>query len=99
MSWYKIVLTTEQIEQQQVLLGIQDKFIKLFMQANGPSDMAMFSDNDYIDGKISIYFTPGCHPACGNIISEHGGSECEAPSVEHVSLLAGNDDAEDLLDD
>lgn len=99
MSWNKIVLTLEQIEKQGVLQSLEGKFIQLFMQANGPSDMAIFSDNDYTDGKISIYFSPGCSPACGNIISEHNGSECDPPSIEHVTLVAGNDDAEDLLAD
>lgn len=99
MSWKKIVLTVEQIEKQQVLRALEEKFIKIFMQANGPSDMAIFSDNDYVDGKISIYFTPGCSPACGNIISEYGGTDCDPPSIEHVSLITGNDDAEDLLED
>ena len=98
MSWHKISLTLEQIEKQGVLQQIEKQFEQIYLTAQGPSDMAMFSDNDYTDSHINIYFTPGCSPACDALISKYQGEGCPAPDVEQVSLVTGNDDAEDLLD-
>lgn len=97
MSWKRVSFTVNQIEEDAALNKLEDKFEDIFMAANGPSDMAIFSDNDYTDGTISIYFTPGCEPDCKNLIMHYGGQECEPPDIEHVFLLSGNDDATDLL--
>lgn len=98
MSWNKVLFTLEQIEQERALLALEKKFEQLYMDADGPSDMAIFSDNEYQDNKINIYFAPGCNPSCDGLISEYNGEECQAPNVAHVSLVTGNDDAEDLLE-
>ena len=97
MAWNKVVLTTEQIEEQFALKKLEKEFEKLFIAADGPSDMALFSDNEYKDGKIAIYFAPGCNPHCAGLISQYAGEECDPPSIDHVFLLDGNDDALDLL--
>lgn len=97
MSWNKVVLTTAQIEEQHALEKLQKQFEKLYISADGPDEMALFSDHEYIDGKISIYFTPDCSPSCNDLISEHGGETCEPPTIDHVFLLDGNDYALDLL--
>ena len=97
MAWNKVTLTTTQIEEQRALQKLEKEFEKLFIAANAPGDMALFSDNEYQDGKISIYFTPGCNPHCVSLINQYHGEECDPPSLEHVFLLDGNDDALDLL--
>jgi len=97
MSWHKSTLTTEQIEEQQALVKLEDEFEKLFMEADGPEDMALFSDNNYIGDAISIYFSPGCNPSCEALISQYEGKECDPPARGDVFLLAGDDDACDLL--
>lgn len=97
MTWNKVVLTSEQIEQEQALKKLEKQFEKLFLAAGGPEDMALFSDNEYHDGHIGIYFTPGCNPHCADLIAEYGGQECEPPALSHVFVLDGNDDALDLL--
>lgn len=97
MAWNKVVLTTEQIEEQRALEKLEKQFEKLFIATNAPEDMALFSDNDYKDGKITIYFTPGCNPHCADLISQYAGEECDPPALDHVFLLDGNDDALDLL--
>ncbi len=97
MSWHKATFTTEQIEEQQSLVKLEDQFEKLFMVAEGPADMALFSDNNYTGDTISIYFTPGCNPSCDELISQYKGTECDPPVRGGVFLLAGNDDACDLL--
>lgn len=97
MSWYKTSFTLEQIEQERILMELEKQFEQIYLTAQGPSDMALFSDNEYTDNRINIYFTPGCSPACDNLIKKYSGEECPAPDVEQVSLVTGNDDAEDLL--
>ena len=97
MPWHKVLFTFDQIEQERALLDLSNRFEQIYIQAQGPSDMALFSDNEYTDNKINIYFTPGCSPACDHLIAEFDGQECEAPDVEYVSIVTGNDDAEDLL--
>lgn len=97
MTWNRVLLTTNQIEQQHALEKLEKSFEKLFIKAGGPEDMALFSDNDYLDNKIHIYFTPGCNPHCASLISQYGGEECDPPSLGQVFLLDGNDEAMDLL--
>ena len=97
MSWHKVQLTYDQIETGRVLQDLSKKFEKIYIDFDGPSDMALFSDNEYQDNRINIYFSPGCSPACDYLIAEYKGQECEAPNVEHVTIVTGNDDAEDLL--
>ena len=97
MAWYKVSFTNEQIEGQAMLNKLENEFTTCYMAADGPSDMALFSDNDYQDGRISIYFTPGCETNCANLISEYGAEACEPPDTSDVFLLTGNDDALDLI--
>ena len=97
MSWMRVTFTVHQIEEDGILVELEDKFEDIFMAADGPSDMAIFSDNDYTDETISIYFTPGCEPDCEDLILFYDGEECDPPDIEQVFLLAGNDDALDLL--
>ncbi len=97
MSWNKVVLTTGQIEEQHALEKLEKQFEKKFIAADGPEDMALFSDNEYSDGRIGIYFTPGCSPHCDELIAEYNGEACEPPPLSRVFLLDGNDDALDLL--
>ena len=97
MSWKRVSFTVNQIEKDGALNELEDQFENLFMEAEGPSDMAIFSDNDYKDDTISIYFTPGCGSNCESLITFYDGEDCDPPGIESVFLLAGNDDAMDLL--
>ncbi len=97
MTWNKVLLTTEEIEVQRALQKLQKQFEKLYIEADGPDDMALFSDHKYKDGKITIYFTPDCKPSCDDLISQFSGQECDPPTIDHVFLLDGNDYALDLL--
>lgn len=97
MPWNRVTFTIEQIEEEGILNEMEDQFETVFMESEGPSDMAIFSDNDYTDETISFYFTPGCEPGCENIILFFDAEECEPPDIDEVFLFAGNDDALDLL--
>lgn len=98
MTWHKVLLTKKQIEEEQVLMQMERQFEQSYIAAEGPSDMALFSDDEYQDDTIHIYFSPGCSPSCDELITQHGGEECDPPKVEHTFLVTGNDDAEDLLE-
>jgi len=98
MSWQCVSFTIDQIEEQAILNKLKDQFEKLFMEADGPSDMALLSDNNYDGDKISIYFSPGCEIRCEKLLKQYDATECNSPDIEHVFLLTGNDDALDLLE-
>ena len=97
MPWNRVTFSIKQIEEDGIVLDMESQFEDIFMEAEGPPDMAIFSDNDYTDGSISFYFTPGCQPDCEDLILFNDGEECEEPDIEEVFLFAGNDDALDLL--
>tara|TARA_R110002072_G_scaffold136850_1_gene279444 strand:- start:8128 stop:8424 length:297 start_codon:yes stop_codon:yes gene_type:complete len=97
MPWNRVTFTIDQIEEEGALNDMEDRFEAVFMEAEGPPDMAIFSDNDYTDGTISFYFTPGCELDCENIILFYDAEECEPPDIDDVFLFSGNDDALDLL--
>lgn len=97
MAWYKVTLTNKQIEEQRALQNLRKEFEKSFIAADAPEDMALFSENEYHDDRIAIYFTPGCDPHCVSLITQYHGEECDPPALDQVFLLDGNDDALDLL--
>ena len=85
MAWYKVTLTTEQIEQERALIDIEHQFEKIYIEADGPSDMALFSDNQYSAGTVSIYFSPGCDPSCNHIITQYKGRNVKLPISKQSS--------------
>ena len=70
------------------------------MEAEGPPDMAVFSDNDYTDG-YAFRFTlrPGCaNLDCEDLICSFTmARSVSRQTLREVFLFAGNDDALDLL--
>jgi len=97
MAWNKVTLTSTQIEEQHQLQDLEKQFEKLYISAGGPEDMALLSDNDYSNGSIGIYFSPGCNPHCAGLIARFDGKECDPPPLSGVFVLDGNDEALDLL--
>jgi hypothetical protein len=97
MSWTKVRLNSEQIEDQLLLDKLRKQFVKLYMVADGPDEMALLSDHKFKDGEINFYFTPACKPSCDQLISQFNGKECDQPTIDQVFLLDGNDYALDLL--
>jgi hypothetical protein len=97
MSWHKVRLSTDQIEDQLLLDKLRKQFVKLYLAANGPDEMALLSDHKYKDGEINFYFSPSSKPSCEQLISQFNGQECEPPTIGDVFLLDGDDYALDLL--
>ncbi len=95
MSWHKVTLSTEQVENQEYL-NIQRQFNALFIAAGAPKDMALFSGNLLGQDERHMYFPPGSLPYANSIISLYGGVECDKP-IEKPTLLVGQAKATDLM--
>ena len=92
MGWHRVVFTNAQIEKEGLLNKLKDQFLAVYMKAADASDMAILSDDEYKNDRIAIYFSPECSPDCDTMIRFYGGVLCDAPSREHVFVLAGDDD-------
>lgn len=97
MDWHRIILTHAQIEQEGLLNRLKEQFLAVFMKAADTTDMAILSDNDYQHGRISIYFSPACSPACDTLIRFYEATPCDAPSRAGTFVFAGDDDILDSL--
>lgn len=97
MEWHRIILTLEQIEKEGILNRLKEQFLSLFMKASDTTDMAILSDDDYQNGRISIYFSPACSPSCDTLLRFYEAVPCEAPRRSGVFVFAGDDDILDSL--
>jgi len=98
MYWNQVVLTRVQAEQEGVLTRLKDQFLAIYMKSADTTDMTILSDNEFVDDRISLYFSPACSPDCDVLIRFYGGKVCIPPSREHCFVLAGDDDVLDSLD-
>ena len=97
MEWHRVILTHEQIEQEGVLNRLKEQFLAVFMKVADTTDMAILSDSDYQNGRISIYFSPACSPACDTLTRFYEAIPCEPPSRASTFVFAGDDDILDSL--
>lgn len=95
--WNQVVLSRVQAEQEGVLNRLKEQFLAIYMKAADTTDMAILSDNEFKDDRISIYFSPACSPDCDVMIRFYGGKPSIAPSREHCFVFAGDDDVLDSL--
>jgi hypothetical protein len=97
MEWQRLILTHAQIEQEGILSRLKDQFLAIFMKTADTTDMALLSDAQYQNERISIYFSPLCSPACDTLMRFYGAAPCNPPSRGAVFVLAGDDDVLDSL--
>jgi len=97
IDWHRIIFTNTQIEQEGLLNRLKDQFLAVFMKTNDTTDMAILSDDEYQNDRISIYFSPACSPACDTLLRFYGAVPCVPPSRGHSFVLAGDDDVVDNL--
>lgn len=97
MDWHRVVFTNEQIEKEGALNRLKDQFLAIFMKTPDTTDMAILSDDDYLNGRIGIYFSPACSPACDTLMRFYEALPCEPPSRVNVFVLAGDDDVVESL--
>ena len=96
MSWYKVLISAKQASSNQHGI-LKDEFTKLFVQLDGPRDMAMLLGHSYPSKTIRLYFTPACssHPTMKGLIDNNGALPCREPSRKterSMSLAAGVQD-------
>ena len=97
MEWHRVILSESQIESEGMLNKLKDQFLKIYMKAEDTSDMALLSDDEYLNGRIGIYFSPACSPDCDVMIRFYGGSPSAPPMREECFVLAGDEDVLDSL--
>jgi hypothetical protein len=97
MSWYEVVLSSEQLS-EGVSEKIQSDFEALFVNAGMPAEMALFCDTFPVP-QFSMYFSPVAGKHASDLISNYSGDTCEKPDASEVTLLVGDrNSAWDLLD-
>ena len=97
MQWHKVVLTEDQIENEGLLNKLKDQFLAIYMKAEDTTEMALISDDEYQNDRISIYFSPACSPNCDVLIRFYGGTACPPPLRSESFILAGDEDVLDSL--
>jgi len=65
---------------------ILDAFESVYMAADQPPNMAVFSRYELPSNIVMVYFTP----EAANLALTHGATPCEKPSSEGIGLLAGD---------
>ena len=97
MSWYEVVLSSEQMA-KGVSEKIQSDFEALFINAGEPAEMALFCDSFPVP-QYSMYFSPASAQYASDLISAYSGDPCETPEASEVTLLVGDrNSAWDLLE-
>jgi hypothetical protein len=96
MSWYEVVLSSEQLS-EGVSEKIQSDFEALFVKAGTVPEMALFCDIPV--PQFSMYFSPVAVQHASDLISGYSGAACEKPDASEVTLLVGDENsAWDLLE-
>ena len=88
MSWYKAVLTHQQVAAGELITLLND-FEYVFRDLGEPKGMALFQGEITPAGYI-VYFSPGCLPRASYIIASYSGSPCEKPRKENLKYLGGD---------
>ncbi len=97
MGWHRVILTKAQIEQEGILLRIKGQFLAVFMKTSDTTEMAVLSDDDYLNGRFGIYFSPACSPACDTLFRFYDAIPCEPPSRQGTFVFAGDHEVLDSL--
>ncbi len=97
MEWFRVILSKKQIEEEGMLNKLKDQFLKIYMKAEDSTDMALLSDDEYLNERIGIYFSTACSPDCDVMIRFYGGSPSAPPMREECFVLAGDEDVLDSL--
>lgn len=88
MSWYKAVLTNQQVASGELITLVSD-FEYVFRDFGEPIGMALFQGEITQQGH-TVYFSPGCLPRASYFIASYSGSPCEKPRKENLNYLAGD---------
>lgn len=96
MSWYKAVLTHQQVAAGELITLVND-FEYVFRDLGEPKGMALFQ-GEITPAGYTVYFSPGCLPRASYLIAAYSGTACEKPRKEDLKYVDGNMDNLDLLE-
>jgi len=97
MEWHRVILSETQIEEEGILNKLKEQFLNVYMKAEDSTDMALLSDDEYLNERIGVYFSPACSPDCDVLIRFYGGTPSPPPMREECFILTGDEDVLDTL--
>lgn len=93
-GWMKREFAIEEVAKGAVGI-LQDKYIKLFMNAGSPKNAALFASSDLAEGGDStVYFSPDATAIASELVTEYGMEATIPPSGEVVLLVGWGADSE-----
>ncbi len=98
MTWFKVLLTKEQIKAGEIK-KLHQKFRDAFHEAGLPYEMGIFAGLPLNDGEQPFFLTPACSELATKLIADYSGGPCEKPRKKGLepSLVIGFNMAWDLL--
>ena len=87
MSWYKAVLTNQQVAAGELVTLVND-FEYIFRDLGEPKGMVLFQ-GEITPAGCAVYFSPGCLPRASYLIASYSGTLCEKPRKEDLKYLGG----------
>jgi hypothetical protein len=93
MSWYKVILTEEQVATGEHR-NLQDQFSQIYADSGSPQGVVLLADRWAFGprgrrGSYPLYFSPAAVSYCGPLITNYSGERCEVAYSTDVTFLAG----------
>jgi hypothetical protein len=96
-SWYKIVLTDDDVSRGHIST-VQGRSMARLIQSGWPNDFGFFlGKHDLTNHETLIYFSPLAAALCADIINDYSGEPCEQPNRSEAQSLGGHGDADERL--
>jgi hypothetical protein len=95
MSWYKVVLSSQEVVAGELIALVND-FEYAFSESGQPKGMALFQ-GETVPAGSTVYFSPGTVAPASRLIASYAGTECEAPAKEVLRFLSGDEGVLDSL--
>jgi len=84
-TWFSIELG-DGVQAYEPSTKILEEFMPAYIAAGQPYDLAVFSKYDLSKNMVTVYFTP----AAEDMANSFGATACDKPTIEKLSLLAGD---------
>ena len=98
MSWFKIILTKDQVKAGEIK-KFQQKFRDALHEAGLPNEMGLFAGQPRGNGEYPFFLTPACATLAENLIASYSGVSCEKPKRGGLepTMVIGFNKAWDLI--
>jgi hypothetical protein len=95
MSWYKAVLTHQQVAAGELITLVND-FEYVFRDLGEPKGMTLLQ-GEVTPAGYTVYFSPRCLPRASYLLAAYSGTPCAEPRKEDLMYLGGDMGGLDLL--